>query len=70
MPGRSLLRLINDILDLSKVEAGKVIIELAAFEPAVLIREIVSIFHTAAAKKDLKLSVEIAEDMPPVCRNR
>ena len=62
--GRSLLRLINDILDLSKVEAGKIIIELSTFEPAELIREIASIFQTAAAKKDLKLSVEIAEDMP------
>ncbi len=51
--GQTLLTLLNDILDLSKVEAGKFELERAAFDPAQIIEETVTLFADAARSKDL-----------------
>jgi hemerythrin-like metal-binding protein/PAS domain S-box-containing protein len=53
--GQTLLTLLNDILDLSKVEAGRLDLELTAFEPAQLIHETKALFLEAAHKKNLLL---------------
>jgi signal transduction histidine kinase/DNA-binding NarL/FixJ family response regulator len=53
--GQTLLILLNDILDLSKVEAGKLELDEAAFEPAQLLHETQSLFFDAANKKGLGL---------------
>ena len=53
--GQSLLNLLNDILDLSKIEAGKVDLESAVFEPAQMVRETRNLFSGSATNKDLKL---------------
>ncbi len=52
--GQTLLTLLNDILDLSKIEAGKIQLETKAFEPAVLLREVGSLFSGAAQAKQLQ----------------
>jgi len=55
--GQSLLTLLNDILDLSKVEAGKMAIEYVPFQPAQLLHEIQVLFHETALQKHLELTV-------------
>lgn len=62
--GKSLLTLINDILDLSKVEAGKLSLEYSAFHPANAIREVCLIFSRKIEEKELDLTIDIAPDLP------
>ncbi len=53
--GRVLLALLNDILDLSKVEAGKLVLESRVFEPAFVLQETRTLFSGAAQVKNLQL---------------
>ncbi len=62
--GEALLKIINDILDLSKVEAGKLELEHIEFDIRSLIFEITNLFEDAALKKNLKLNVDIDPSMP------
>jgi PAS domain S-box-containing protein len=54
-----LLRLINDILDYSKIEAGKVTLEQTPFELDHLIKEVIVLFTPASRKKGLQINVRI-----------
>jgi len=58
--GEQLRRLINDVLDLSKFEAGKFQLESKPFHLGELARSIVQTFSPQATGKGLKLDVEIA----------
>lgn len=60
----ALLSLINDILDLSKIESGKFQLEEINFELASLMKSTVSIVDFAAKAKKLNLKVEIDPDLP------
>ena len=62
--GRDLLRIIDDILDVSKIEAGKLAIEATEFAPARLVDEVVELFSNQAAKKGLALDVALSADLP------
>lgn len=62
--GQTLLALINDILDLSKIEAGKLNLEYDALNIAVVLRDIKHIFSQKAEQKGLELQLEISPDMP------
>ena len=64
--GRHLLRLINDILDLSKVEAGRVSLELTPFHPADALRDVQTIVKTLANSKRIELVFEVAPEVPEV----
>ena len=55
--GKSLLALLNDILDLSKVEAGKMEIGLADFHPAQLLEELGTLFSETARRKGVVVTV-------------
>ena len=54
--GQSLLTLLNDILDLSKIEAGKFHLETLVFEPDQIARETQALFSGTAKAKDLSLT--------------
>ena len=62
--GKSLLRLINDILDLSKVEAGKLRLEYAAIDPCAVLKELESVFSGKVEEKGLTFTTDIAEGFP------
>jgi signal transduction histidine kinase/ActR/RegA family two-component response regulator len=62
--GRALLALINDILDLAKVEAGKMQLHAETFDPAELLRDVARLFRAGAADKGLDLHVETPPDAP------
>ena len=64
--GRSLITVINDILDLSKIEAGKLTLESMPFDPVDLIEGIASLLAPQADKKNLALLTFIADDVPSV----
>lgn len=62
--GEHLLGLLNDILDLSKVEAGKMSIERVPCSPMLIAQEVVSMLGERASAKRLLLSVESSGDVP------
>ena len=62
--GKHLLNLINDILDLSKVEAGRLEAESAPFSPHKVVQEVVQTLLERAEKKGLTLQIQYPEPMP------
>ncbi|MFA9388904.1 MAG: ATP-binding protein [Prolixibacteraceae bacterium] len=62
--GRTLLSLINDILDLSKIEAGKLEIEFEPINYTSVIREIEQVFTPKIQKKNLSFEVITSPDLP------
>ncbi|MBF0163795.1 MAG: response regulator, partial [Magnetococcales bacterium] len=62
--GRTLLRIINDILDLSKIQAGRLVLELFRFDLNELIQDVRSMFATQAHGKGLEFVCKIADGMP------
>lgn len=62
--GKNLLMLINDILDLSKIEAGKLEFKYEPLNPYQLIDEIKQIFSIKITEKDIDFIVEVEDDIP------
>lgn len=62
--GKSLLGLLNDILDLSKVDAGKMALEYQSVEPAKIFREIELIFSETIRNKEIDFTVDIDPALP------
>jgi signal transduction histidine kinase/HAMP domain-containing protein/CheY-like chemotaxis protein len=63
--GSDLLQLINDILDLSKVEAGRMDIHAERFSLKVLLEDIQATFQPLTAEKGLEFAVEADPEAPP-----
>jgi GAF domain-containing protein len=64
--GRHLLGLINAVLDLSKIEAGQLILALADYSIADVVQLAVGSVESLAAEKSLALRVDVAPDLPIV----
>ncbi|OYX48339.1 MAG: hypothetical protein B7Y90_10375 [Alphaproteobacteria bacterium 32-64-14] len=62
--GASLLTIINDILDLSKIEAGKLDLETVPFSPERMVEDVASLFWEKARSKGLELAIRIAPETP------
>ncbi len=62
--GRNLLLLINDILDLSKIEAGKMSLRFEPVNPFNLINEIKQIFSLKISQKELDFIIKVDHTIP------
>ncbi|QIF00803.1 ATP-binding protein [Roseimicrobium sp. ORNL1] len=62
--GHSLLQIINDILDLSKIEAGMMEINPSATDVRELAAFVQQLFNTQAHAKGVEMRVEVSEDVP------
>ncbi len=60
----SLLRIINDVLDYTKIEAGKISVEIKPFNLEGVINEIVSLFDINAKQKGLSINFTLDESIP------
>lgn len=64
--GDNLLTVINDILDYSKIEQGKLELEMQKFKLKNAAEEVLALMSSTAAKKDLELMFTYDEDLPQV----
>jgi len=64
--GRHLLQLINDVLDLAKVEAGKMELFPESFSLTKAIKEVCAIARQVATKTNLEISVDVAPEVDSV----
>ena len=62
--GEHLLTIINDILDLSKIEAGKMTVESIATQPSQIFHDVVSIMQVKASEKNITLNLSCLTDIP------
>ncbi len=62
--GQSLLAIINDILDLSKIEAGRLELESIPVSPRAVIEQIANLFSARAADKGIELVCYVAPNVP------
>ncbi|WP_108522706.1 GAF domain-containing protein [Bradyrhizobium algeriense] len=62
--GKHLLGLINDVLDLSKIEAGQLTLSLTDYSLRDAVHAVVVAVESLATEKDLALNVEVAPDLP------
>jgi PAS domain S-box-containing protein len=63
--GEHLLALINDVLEMSRIEAGHAHVRLTTFDLLSLVREIASMFKWRAQSKGLAFSVCLSDGLPP-----
>jgi CheY-like chemotaxis protein len=63
--GEHLLTIVNDVLDLAKIESGAVAIENAAFDVRRTVGEIAGLMRERAEAKGLALTLTVADDVPP-----
>jgi len=64
--GRNLLSIINDILDLSKIEADELQIHVAPFSPRSVLHDVLSLFTPYASGKGLGLAMHVDNRVPAV----
>lgn len=64
--GRDLLALLDTILDFSRVEAGRVELERAPFDPSDVIRRVVELLRPTAECKSLELCISLSSDIPGI----
>jgi len=62
--GEALLNILNDLLDISKLDAGKLELESIPFEAEMIIKNACNIMAPKAKEKDLSLTYKISDDIP------
>lgn len=66
--GGQLVEIVNDILDLSKIEAGKMDLHIAGFDLVATVRAVIEVFSQPAHKKGIKLESQIDPELPATWR--
>jgi len=66
--GEGLLAILNDILDLAKVEAGRLELEIAPFEPQRLVEEALVHWRPMVSDSAVDLNIELGENLPAILR--
>ena len=64
--GKNLISIVNDILDLSKIESGKISLEMTEFSLKGAINDVVLTQRSVISNKGLSLNVTVADDVPPI----
>lgn len=67
--GEQLLRIVDEILDISKVESDRMDLELLFFNVRGLIQEVVSLLAVKAEEKGIRLELDLAADLPDEIRS-
>ncbi len=62
--GELMLRLVNDSLDIARIEAGKFALDDRELDPAALVREVAELEQPLAARKRLAIAVDVADGVP------
>ena len=62
--GRALLRLIDDVLDISKIEAGKLTIQKTRFSPTEIATEVISVLQLSSVHRGIDLKLEVDPTTP------
>lgn len=65
---QSLLIIINDLLDLTRIESGRIQLDQASFDPRRLAKEVVHVHTPSAHRKGIKLAVQVDPGLPPRLR--
>jgi len=60
----ALLSILNDVLDISKIEAGRFALETISFDPVVVLEDVVELLATAAQAKDLEMVLRVGREVP------
>jgi signal transduction histidine kinase/FixJ family two-component response regulator len=66
--GDNLQRILNDILDLSKLEAGRFTFEVIDFAPQALVEAVATVIRASAKNRGLTVKVELDPNLPPTLR--
>ncbi len=66
LAGKNLLAVVNDVLDMSKAEAGALVIEHASFRPRRLLQDLAAVMTEQANAKGIALELDIPRDLPEV----
>ena len=61
---QELLTIIDELLDISRIEAGEVRLQMEPFSPRESIEKVINLFSERALKKDISLSVAVCPDVP------
>ncbi|WEN16173.1 ATP-binding protein [Rhodanobacter sp. AS-Z3] len=63
--GSMLLKLLNDALDLARIEAGRLELDVSPFDPRQLLREVAQLEQGLAHAKGIRFVLQTASDLPP-----